>query len=72
MKLNIVNTILSLPTVGLHLITDPSENHPDNDLYYEMKKKGIITIKGTEEGGIIAVGLTVYGQKLQKELKHKE
>jgi len=50
-------------------ISNPSEDHPDNPFYYELKTQGILVLTDTEESGILAVGLTEYGRKLQRELR---
>jgi len=64
-----IDLILSLPTSGLMPISNPSEDHPDNPFYYELKTQGILVLTDTEESGILAVGLTEYGRKLQRELR---
>lgn len=71
MKESWIKEILSLPAAGLELTEDCSESNPKIGMWEQMKKAGIVTLKGTEESGYIALGLTAYGQRVRKELLDK-
>lgn len=69
MNNRIIEIILSLRNSGLSVVPNPSKDHPDNDLYHKMSKMGIIIFKDTVERGIIAIGLTSLGKKIQNALE---
>ena len=55
---------------GLHLFEYDLDKENINEIYSELKEKGLVYVNETEEDGIIAAGLTITGLKVLKELEN--